>query len=408
MSQTMSCLSQLKHIKIESSMHYFTSSNDQKSIKSIPIIHHKVQNSSFINKRLRMRGYKSFSKLGALGEQTIQTLNIIDKSVPLKFIKDFEFDPYLCETSGLQELRRSFKKLKFTKKLNLVIRRVNSQNETNIIAPFIQRIRRVKKLRMEFPKTDNIDEVGIKILCQRIVKCQSLKSWDFRLDYMPCLGQPGYRAYLNNLKKLPNLEEVNQDIFTSYTTKKQYRNIITKFCKLPKLKKLSSNMASKNGWTCMTSEDEDEFLPTYIESIADAINPIVFNYKFTKYCVSTDATVAFSELLPKLTNLRSVSLEFLKCKLGELELMVFAEGFRNCHQIEKLTFKVMQLNDLFVENLCQFVHCISAIENLKQFDIYFRRKSFSPAEIAETTRELHPLKNIKFEVTTQSLYVYKI
>jgi len=57
-----------------------------------------------------MRGYKSFSKLGALGEQTIQTLNIIDKSVPLKFIKDFEFDPYLCETSGLQELRRSFKK----------------------------------------------------------------------------------------------------------------------------------------------------------------------------------------------------------------------------------------------------------------------------------------------------------
>jgi len=34
--------------------------------------------------------------------------------------------------------------------------------------------------------------------------------------------------------------------------------------------------------TCMTSEDEDEFLPLYIESIADAINPIVFNYKFTK------------------------------------------------------------------------------------------------------------------------------
>jgi len=74
------------------------------------------------------------------------------KSQSIKFIRSFEFDPYLCEKSHIDDLRRVCPKIKETRRANFVIRRVNTPDELEIMSPFIARFLKIKALRIEFPK----------------------------------------------------------------------------------------------------------------------------------------------------------------------------------------------------------------------------------------------------------------
>jgi len=59
----------------------------------IPMIYRKIQNDKRMRVRLVVKGYKSFSKLYAAGEDTKVVLDNLSKSRNMKFIRRFEFDP---------------------------------------------------------------------------------------------------------------------------------------------------------------------------------------------------------------------------------------------------------------------------------------------------------------------------
>jgi len=119
-------------------------------IHPIPIIRRSLPNSSELRTRLKVYGYKNFSKISAAGPDTLQVLKDLKKSASLKMTSKFEFDPYLSDFPCLSELSLVLKKLKNIKHLILIIRRVeeNKDHSFNEVCSNIYKLLRLTKVKV--------------------------------------------------------------------------------------------------------------------------------------------------------------------------------------------------------------------------------------------------------------------
>jgi len=344
--QVITYQSSSKYLKIVNDSYddpYFSSNFTTKSkILPIPIMRKNIDRTSKTMQKLALHNYKYLRKLTACGQETPVILKNIRKSKSLKYIYDFEFDPYLYDYSGLQELAYASKKLRMSKHFTLKIRRVNMKNETDIFAPHISRIRRMTTFKLLFPSTGNIDGKALKKLAKNYVKCQQIRSIQFQFCLMPLIGQIDYIKPILSLGKLPKLERFYWHAYVLFSPNIRFISPIkVRFPRLPKLQVFDYKIAAKNSWTSL-AENHAEFLPWYFEIIGPAVNPEIFDFKFHKYVVSSDALMVLSNILPHFTKMRHLSLEFTGCRLQELEISILCHGFKQCTQIEKLTFKLIQ------------------------------------------------------------------
>jgi len=118
----------------------------------IPIIYRKIQNDKRMREKLLAHGHKNFSKLSACGEDTPLTLGNIVKSNNIKYIRKLEFDPYLCEKSYIKPLGKALKKFREMQDINIVIRRLDYLNESNILEPYVIRLLKLRRIRLELTK----------------------------------------------------------------------------------------------------------------------------------------------------------------------------------------------------------------------------------------------------------------
>jgi len=150
-----------------------------KKILPLPIVRRSVPNSKRLRSRLIIEGHKHFNKFVASGEETDKTLIKLQRSGLLKSIYSFEFDPYLSDISCIKAVINTFKRLKETKKINLIIRRVDYTNETDCLNPFLYKIPRMEKLKLSFPQTLNINEEGLMQIARVIGKCYRITSLEY-------------------------------------------------------------------------------------------------------------------------------------------------------------------------------------------------------------------------------------
>jgi len=88
--------------------------------------------------------------------------------------------------------------------------------------------------------------------------------------------------------------------------------------------------------------------------------------KLSRYAVSSDAVMVLSGVLPRFSKMRHLSLEFTgfafilwtrlnpsSCRLEELEINILSYGFKQCTQIERLTFKLIQYES---QNVYQIIN----------------------------------------------------
>lgn len=284
--------------------------------------------------------------------------------------------------------------------------RVDYLNETDRISPFFPKLLRMKKFKLAFPGTCDVDEKGIQIFSSYLRKCQSLRELKVWLEYMSCISQDGYSAFSRILGKIRKLEILKLRTLTFYTSKKQPKDFDPKFPKMPRLKEYHCKKGAKTGWTAMTA-GIGEFLPSYIYSYPYAFDPVVMNSEFVKYVVSTEAALAFNSVLPHFKSLKLLKLVFVSCNLTDLEVMILAEGIGKCKQIEEATFTVIQKPEISWECYCKAAEFISKLNNLKKFDIYFRRLNVSSFEVKQIKTALEKLNNTKYILQNQSLHIYR-
>ncbi len=76
----------------------------KQKIQSIPILHTKLQNNQNLKRKFLVHGHKYHANLSASRTETSKVLQGIRKSRSLKFVRNFEFDPYLCDESHINPL----------------------------------------------------------------------------------------------------------------------------------------------------------------------------------------------------------------------------------------------------------------------------------------------------------------
>jgi len=73
---------------------------------------------------------------------------------------------------------------------------------------------------------------------------------------MPCLSQDGYRQMCGCIGKLKNVEILQQQTHTFYTSKKQPKDYDPKFPRHPKLKEFYCKKGARTGWLVNISRSQ--------------------------------------------------------------------------------------------------------------------------------------------------------
>jgi len=334
-------------------------------------------------------------------------LSRLKKASTLKYAKNLRFDPYFCKSSCLKSLSQVLKRLKpFIQDLDLTIRRVDEKNETNWIALCLPRLIRMKKLRIEFPSTDGVDPRGMKTLAESYRKCFLLESLELDLIFVPGIGQSDFKRIAMTCRRLRRLEKFKFDALPVYTPQNEYKDVPNRLAKLLTLKDFSLRLGPKTGWTSIT-DGSGKFLSAFIESFEKSLNPIKFALAIERSLLATETVTSLVNVLPRLENLRNLFLEISKCKIGELELMILAEGFKECTQLKRLTFKFNDYSYISIDCLAKFAHVMSELNFLNKFDIFFRKLSYPEEERVKLINDLRRIESINFVLTKESLHVYR-
>jgi len=311
----------------------------------------------------------------------------------------------LCEESCLNYLERVLDRIKGkTKDVNIFIRRVQDKKEIKKIAKgLIKQDTRMTKLRIEISSTDKLHEKDLRPIGRAVSMCQGLRSLEMNIICLPNIGQNGFKQLVYKLRKLQKLDHLKLFPYAFYSPQNEYKDKVVRFPKL-KVKTFRVKMACKSNWTSMT-DGEAHFLPVYIESLGNALNPIKFAFTIHNLPMSTEAMYSLSQLLPKLSQTKSLFLELENNKLNETELMLLANGIRKAIQIEEFTLKFIEYSYIGIEYLVGFVRIVSQCSFLKKCDLFFRKFKYSEWDAAELGEQLSMIENIQYILTKESLHV---
>jgi len=278
-----------------------------------PLVKIKLQDQDIgvrISQQLISKGYKYISKGAITGKSSVSLLKRISQSKCLKTIQNFEFDPYLCEKSGVKPLLRVLNKLKGSiKKMNLIIRRFDEKKELCLLTKCLYRLTLLRELRIELPSTDKMDNRGMKLLAKSLRKCYLLRKVVYHFISLSQVSQVGFESIALNLCKLRKMESLKAHVKAFYTPQNVCEDISCIAGKMPSLKDYNLKISRRTGWTSMT-DGSGQFLPSLFRNYPDTMNPTRLSLALDKFPISTETIHELAHSLPQLSNLRHVFLEF--------------------------------------------------------------------------------------------------
>jgi len=108
----------------------------------------------------------------------------------------------------LKDLCKAFKNIKELKCLNLVLRRLDRVNESDIIIPYLKKQYHLIRLRLELPKTKNINDEGVTNLAKMLGRCSSLKYYEESIVDLENVSPISCMKFQANIQKNLGLEEL--------------------------------------------------------------------------------------------------------------------------------------------------------------------------------------------------------
>jgi len=394
-------------------------------IPSLPIFRKNLLNSSRLRQRIQIDGDKFFAKLPAAGPETSKIIHVIRRSRSVKWVKKFEFDPYLCDHSHLNDLRKICYKLRDIPWLNFVIRRVDFPHELETITPFISRFSRLRSLRVEFPRTENIHENGFIQLFQAIESCSHLRSLEWKGIEMaarsPISSLAAYNAYLS-LKWLTH--------FKMYETSKKgalLRHNMTdsdkpeKALKRLKVRKMRKRVTNEGQTRDITLSSAGEWANREVQEMMDRGKRMelikmgaqmllgIEKVRFLRMKALTnfEEIVNFFTFASFLTTLSHLEVQSLNCQLSDLEVFAIADGLSKVRHLKYFSLKVFQKPGLSEECIEQLARVLAKLDNLLNFDVYFRRLGMHPQGIKDLGNRIQSFGDIECSCSKESIHIFR-
>jgi len=375
-------------------------------------------NSSRLRQRIQIDGDKFFAKLPAAGPETSKIIHGIRRSRSVKWIKKLEFDPYLCDHSHLNDLRKICYKIRDISGLNLVIRRVDFPHEIETITPFVSRFLRLRSFRVEFPRTENIDENGLTELYKAIGNCSHLRSLEWKAIEMP-ERSPRFSRVSHNanqclrwVKNVKLYETLKKGAFRNHATQPEKPEKPVKNRKIRRNiannnKTLDIVFASPGEWENKQTIDQEKIMD-FLKIIALVMLGLekLRTLTIKKYTNFEEILNSFKiiALVPTLFHLES---EYLNCQLSDMEVLAFAQGLLKAKQLKYFSLKVIQKPGISEDCIIELANFLSRLENLTKFDFYFRRLGFHPQAIRDLGSRIESFGNIQCCCSKESIHIYR-
>jgi len=201
-----------------------------------------------------------------------------------------------------------------------MIRRVTIEDEIEYLGAILPRLMNLKKLRMEFPKTQGISVNDIKAVMRTCRKCDLLKSLEVHLVGISVL--PGnFRNFGGVFERLQKLENIMYHVQANYAPApstglkhEEKLNKVSKPKNVLKLKSLALKLSLKTIWTSyFDGNGGPQVSPTFLTAFATS-NPVRLSLTFDKFKLSSSTINRLTHVFVHCTNLRFLHVEMAKYK----------------------------------------------------------------------------------------------
>jgi hypothetical protein len=376
-------------------------------IYPMPILYTKFQNTPTLREKIVIHGHKYLSKLSASGPGTSQVLKGIKKSQSLKFAPSFEYDPYLCDESYLDLLSKALMKLKHTKDLNLVIRRLDKSDELSKLTKQVKRLLKLYKLRLEAPRTKNMNDQALIEMGKMIGQCYSIQVLDHVTLNLEGITESAHLNCSKNGKRLIRLRHIKRAVQKTEIVENMcidLKKVQPSIFRRVKIKTFDFNFGMPTGWLSM-STDLDSTSMLFLKALAWHQDLQSIRLRFTGNPAVLETMQVLSETVPKIKTLKRFSLEFLNSRITESEIFTVLQMIPQLTHIEEFTFKVLQYPN--IEEAC--ILCLTArlakYPNFKKINLYFRRLALDDYAMEEMVNQIQSLNDIKCVEGKKSLYI---
>jgi len=306
-------------------------------------------------------------------------------------------------------LRKICPRIKETKRVNIVIRRVNTSDELGALSPFIARFLRITSLRVEFPNTQNVGEKGLLQFKKAIDNCSFLRGLEWIDVNMPerskefrkrDSSQRSHHRYLESLKYSGLLQKgtLKNEILE--------KELTSKIPTFPKIKKIEAMFSIPGEWADMGIEND--FNEQLLTKIFEGFPQLqVLKLKSIKTMSNYHETLNMLAAMSTLQNIHHLEFEYLNCRISDMEVIAFAQGLMKIKQLKSFCLKVIQNFDISEDCIEKVADVLSRLENLTKFDLYFRRLRLHPQAIIELGKRIESFGNISCSCSKESIHIYK-
>lgn len=334
----------------------------------------------------------------------------------MKLVRKIEFDPYFCGVSAIQPLCKVLQKFgRLLSSLTLIPSRTGVKDEARCFSSIIERLKKISKFKIEIRSNSEINFQDYQHLTTGGRRFYSLKTLHLQVGWSKDLSKNLHLMAAPFQNSFREIEEIKFHVCFSHSEpsstapaednkrKKEKKGKISKT-----LKSLSFKFSFKTGWeSYFDGTNPVQGFHGFLQTMPSWTNPIHLSFTFDKTCASLDTIKAFAHVLPQLTNLRFLFLEFNSIKLSDFELLILSKGFVDCKQIEHLIFKYLDKFPIAMMDIWQFISILANSSVFPKFDLFFRKLFYSEWQTPEAKNKLAELENVSCILTKQSLHVQK-
>jgi len=271
---------------------------------------------------------------------------------------------------------------------------------------------KLEKIRLELPRTNNINDQGVIKLAWMYGHCYSARRGEHvvvGLDQITDFAHMHFAKYGRKLVRCREMKKVVQKTtFLAYddeVNEKIFQN--KKIFKLPtrvkNVREIDISLSVPQGWVSMSTE-VDETPLNNMKMISQFHNLVNIGFCFSGNPITLETMQVLCEILPQFKFLKRPNLELRNSRVSETEIMQFAQTLPTLKGIEQLTFKVIQFPNVSEGSIFYFIGTLSKLNNFKKFDIYFRRIDIAKEILQEIVERVALLNNVKCYHSQQSLH----
>jgi len=126
--------------------------------------------------------------------------------------------------------------------------RIEKENETNVLYPFLYRLEKAVRIKIDFFNLDELDQKGLTRIGQSLKKCYLMKELKIYLTHLPNIGHQGFHPFSAAINKLQKVEALTFHVSTAYDPSGRVQDEHAPLSKMKNLKSFDLMVTCKTGW----------------------------------------------------------------------------------------------------------------------------------------------------------------